>query len=62
MWSGGTSIPGLLVPFKDDVRALFLVGDRMEVVALWWGEWASAVASYGGAQRLLEAFLSTMHV
>ena len=57
--------PGLLVPFKSDVQA-FLTGgiyaDRMVVVAVWWGESAPAVAQYGGAQRLLEAFLSTMSV
>ena len=57
--------PGLLVPFTDDVQAFFtggIYGDTMVVVAVWWGESQPAVARYGGAQRLLEAFLSTMHV
>ena len=58
--------PGLLVPFKNDVQAFFSGGiyaqDAMTVVALWRGESSPFVASYGGAQRLLEAFLSTMEV
>jgi hypothetical protein len=57
--------PGLLVPFTDDVQAFFtggIYGDRMVVVAVWWGESQPAVAPYGGARRLLEAFLLTMHV
>ena len=58
--------PGLLVPFRDDVQAFFSGGiydaDAMTVVAVWRGESDSSVAQYGGAQRLLEAFLSTMEV
>lgn len=57
--------PGLLVPFEDDVQAFFTggnFGDRMVVVAVWWGESQPAVAPFGGSQRLLEAFLSTMGV
>lgn len=54
--------PGLLVPFEDDVQAFFTSGDRMVVVAVWWGESRPAVAPYGGSRRLLEAFLSTMCV
>jgi hypothetical protein len=58
--------PGLLVPFSTDVQAFFTGGfydpGVMTVVAVWWGESASAVAPYGGSQRLLEAFLSTMAV
>jgi hypothetical protein len=58
--------PGLLVPFEDDVQAFFSGGiydtDAMTVVAVWRGESAPAVARYGGARRLLEAFLSTMEV
>jgi len=58
--------PGLLVPFRDDVQAFFSGGiydaDTMTVVAVWRGESAPAVARYGGAQRLLEGFLSTMEV
>jgi len=58
--------PGLLVPFKDDVQAFFSGGiyaqDAMTVVAVWRPESSRFVASYGGSQRLLEAFLSTMEV
>jgi hypothetical protein len=57
--------PGLLVPFEDDVMAFFTggaPGNNMVVVAVWWGESATAVAPYGGSQRLLEAFLRTMDV
>jgi hypothetical protein len=58
--------PALLVPFKSDVQAFFAGGiydpTAMTVVAIWRGESAPAVASYGGSQRLLEAFLSTMQV
>ena len=58
--------PGLLVPFKDDVQAFFSGGiyaqDAMTVVAVWRRESSRFVASYGGSQRLLEAFLSTMEV
>lgn len=58
--------PGLLVPFNDDVQAFFSGGiydaDKMIVVAIRWGESQPAVAPYGGSQRLLEAFLSTMSV
>jgi hypothetical protein len=58
--------PGLLVPFRDDVQAFFSGGiydaDAMTVVAVWRGESDSSVAQYGGAQRLLESFLSTMEV
>lgn len=58
--------PGLLVPFKEDVQAFFSGGiydqDAMTVVAVWRPESAPSVAPYGGAQRLLESFLSTMDV
>lgn len=58
--------PGLLVPFRDDVQAFFSGGiydaDAMTVVAVWQGESDPSVAGYGGAQQLLEAFLSTMAV
>jgi hypothetical protein len=54
------------VPFQDDVQAFFsggiYDGDTMTVVAVWRGERDRSVARYGGAQRLLEAFLSTMQV
>ena len=57
--------PGLLVPFETDVQAFFTGGiypDRMVVVAVWRPESHPIVARYGGAQRLLEAFLSTIDV
>jgi hypothetical protein len=58
--------PGLLVRFQDDVQAFFSGGiydaDAMTVVAVWRGEQDPSVARYGGAQRLLEAYLSTMQV
>jgi hypothetical protein len=58
--------PGLLVPFDNDVQAFFSGGiydqEAMTIVAVWQGESAPTMAPYGGAQRLLEAFLSTMSV
>lgn len=58
--------PGLLVRFRNDVQAYFsggLYDDKaVTVAAVWRGESAPAVAEYGGAQRLLAAFLSTMQV
>jgi hypothetical protein len=58
--------PGLLVPFENDVQAFFSGGiydaGAMTVVAVWHGQSAPAVAPFGGSQRLLEAFLSTMAV
>ena len=58
--------PGLLVPFENDLQAFFSGGlyaqDAMTVVAVWRGESSRFVAPYGGSQRLLEAFLSTMEV
>jgi hypothetical protein len=57
--------PALLVPFKDDVQAFGTGGvlpEGMLVIAVWWGESAVATAPYGGSQRLLEGFLSTLNV
>lgn len=58
--------PGLLVPFKHDVQAFFSGGiyaqDAMTVVAVWRPESSRFVESYGGSQRLLEDFISTMQV
>ena len=52
------------MPFVGDVQAFFIGGayGEMTVVAVWWGESDPAVAPYGGARRLLEAFLATMGV
>lgn len=58
--------PGLLVHFRNDVQAYFSGGlydnTSVTVAAVWRGESAPTVAEYGGAQRLLAAFLSTMQV
>jgi hypothetical protein len=49
---------GSLVSFVDDTQAFFLVQDRIYVVAIW----RSADYIPGGVPRLLEAYLSTMHL
>lgn len=58
--------PGLLVPFDNEVQAYFSGGiydqEAMTVVSVWRPESHPSVAPYGGARRLLEAFLSTMQV
>lgn len=58
--------PALLVPFADDVQAFGFGGvlpdGMMLVVTIARGESDPNVAPYGGATRLLEAFLSTMNV
>ena len=60
--------PGLLVPFEGDVQAFFpgstdgTSWDRIVVVAIWRVDDEPSVQPYGGAKRLLEAFLSTMGV
>ncbi|WP_457252564.1 hypothetical protein [Pedococcus sp. P5_B7] len=58
--------PGLLVPFDHDVLAFFGGGDSqrdaMTIVAVWRPEWDDSVRPYGGARKLLEAFLATMDV
>jgi hypothetical protein len=53
---------GRLIQFSDDTQAFIPVGDRMYVVACWRAESASSVAPFGGAQRLLEGYLSTMRL
>lgn len=55
--------PGLLVPFRQGVHAFVADGtDRVLVVAIWRVDSDPSVRPYGGARRLLEAFLSTMDV
>ena len=50
--------PGSLVSFAQDTQAFILVGNRMYVVAIWQpANWIP-----GGVPRLLEAYLSTMHL
>ena len=53
---------GLLVPFTDDVQAFILVDNRMYVVAEWRPNSDGTVATYGGGQRLVEDYLSTMRL
>lgn len=58
--------PALLVPFADDVQAFgyggVLPDGKMVVMTVARGETDPNVAPYGGATRLLEAFLSTMNI
>jgi hypothetical protein len=54
--------PGLLVPFKDDTQAFFLVDSRMYVVAVWEPDSDPRTAPYGGAQRLLKGYLASMRL
>jgi predicted lipoprotein with Yx(FWY)xxD motif len=57
--------PGLLVPFENDVQAFLRAGDigvDLRVVSVWRPEAHPSVARYGGAERLLEAFLYPMGV
>jgi len=43
-------------------KAFILVGKRMYIVARWRSEDEPSVAPYGGASRLLQGFVSTMHL
>lgn len=49
---------GSLVRFTQDTQAFFLVKNRIYVVAIWQSEDFIP----GGVSRLLEAYLSTMHL
>ena len=49
---------GSLVRFTQDTQAFFLVNDRIYVVAIWQAEEFIP----GGVSRLLQAYLSTMHL
>ena len=53
---------GSLVQFDGDTEAFTLVGERMYVVAVWEDNSDPRTAPYGGAVRLLEAYLSTVHL
>jgi hypothetical protein len=53
---------GVLARFTDDTQAFVLVGNRMYIVACWRPEDEPTVGPYGGATRLLEGYLSTMHL
>jgi hypothetical protein len=54
--------PGSLVQLPNDTEAFALVGDRMYVVAVWEPDSDPRTAPYGGAVRLLESYLSTVHL
>jgi hypothetical protein len=54
--------PGTLVRFDGDTQSFFLIGDRMYMLVAWQPESDSSAMPYGGATRLLEAYLSTMHL
>lgn len=53
---------GSLVPFAGDTQAFILVENRMYVVAVWQPDSDASATPYGGAIKLLEAHLSTMHL
>jgi hypothetical protein len=53
---------GSLVQFNGDTQAYILVGSRLYIVGCWRAESDATVAQYGGASRLLEAYLSTIHL
>jgi hypothetical protein len=53
---------GRLVLFAADTQAFIQVGNRMYVVACWRPESDPTVAQFGGARRLIEGYLSTMHL
>jgi hypothetical protein len=53
---------GSLVAFTNDVQAFTLVGDRMYVVAAWRPDKDATVLAYTSGTRLVESFLSTIHL
>jgi hypothetical protein len=53
--------PGVLINTMD-TEAFTLVANRMYVVAVWESFDDPRTAPYGGADRLVEGFLSTMHL
>jgi len=53
---------GVIVAFTDDVQAFFLVDGRMYVVACWRPNDDPSVAKYSGAIKLVQAYVSTMHL
>jgi hypothetical protein len=48
--------PALLVPFATDLEVFSVVGDRMWVIASGWP------ANQFDSLRLVESYLSTMHI
>jgi hypothetical protein len=53
---------GRLVQFKSDTQAFIPVGGKLYIVACWRAENEPSVAPFGGAKRLVEAYLSTMRL
>ncbi len=54
--------PGSLVTFDDVPHAIFLVDGRIYVIACWRPDTDPSVLKYSGSKRLVEAFVSTMHL
>ena len=54
--------PGRLIRFTDDTQAFIPVGGRMYIVAIWEPDSDARTTPYGGATRLLETYVSTMHL
>jgi hypothetical protein len=50
------------VRFDGDTQVFIPVGDRMYVIAAWENETEPGVVPFGGATRLLEGFVTTMHL
>jgi hypothetical protein len=53
---------GTLVQFDDIPHALFLVDGRVYVIACWRPDDDPSVEKFSGSFRLVQAFLSTMHL
>ena len=53
---------GWLVQVNDDTQAFIPVEGRMYSITIGWKDGDPAVLPYGGARRLLEAFLSTVQL
>lgn len=53
---------GLLVQFTGDTQAFSLIDNRIYAVAVWEPNSDPRTAPYGGAVRLLEAYLSTVRL
>ena len=55
----GDGHAGVLSQFGDTMAA-FVDGETVYVVALWRSETDPSVLAYGGARRLIEAYISTL--
>ncbi len=53
---------GRLVEFTTDTQAFIPVGDRLYIVACWRRANDASVLPYGGADRIVEAYLSTIRL